>query len=181
MTLASPKIETAPAYDRVARGLHWSMALLIVVTFILGLVVDAFPKSWEHGIVETHKVIGITILALVLLRIFWRQGHRPAPSNELSPLVERASGLGHFGLYVLMFAVPAIGLGYAIMRGQGLDFGLFAIPPFAPPVDRALSRPVREIHEWAAYALIGLAAVHALAALWHHLVRKDGVLRRMLP
>ncbi|PTM38547.1 cytochrome b [Bosea sp. 124] len=174
-------LAAASVYDPVARLLHWSMALLIALAFAIGLIVDLLPKTWEHGIVETHKVIGLGLLALLGTRMAWRLGHRPPAPTDRSPLVARASGLGHASLYALMLAVPVIGLVYAVLRGQGLDLGLFSIPPITAAAARTVSRPVKEIHEWAAYALIGLAALHALVALWHHVVLKDGVLRRMLP
>lgn len=168
-------------YDAVARALHWSIAGLILVTFALGLTVDDFPRAWKHVVTETHKAIGLAILLLVLFRIVWRLAHPVAPAAELSPATRRASSLGHLGLYLLMLAVPAIGLAYSILRGQGFDFGVVSIPALMDAVARTVSRPVKEVHELAAYALVGLAALHALAALWHHLVLKDTVLRRMMP
>jgi cytochrome b561 len=161
--------------------LHWSMAALIVLAFGLGLLIDEFPKTWKYAMIEGHKVIGISILILLAARIVWRLGHRPPTSEELSPIIARAAQIGHFALYVLMFATPAIGLGYAVLRGQGFDFGLFAIPPLAAASPREITRPLRQFHEWAAYGLLGLALLHALVALWHHFVARDGVMRRMLP
>jgi cytochrome b561 len=166
-------------YDAVARSLHWLMALLIVATFVLGLVVDVFPKSWEYGIVLAHKDIGIAILILLAARLAWRLRHKPPHSSELSPLMAGLSGVAHVGLYLLMLAVPILGIAYAVQRGQSFDFGLFSVGPFIAD-SHAAARPVREIHELSSYALIGIAALHALAALWHHFIRKDGVLRRML-
>lgn len=168
-------------YHVVARALHWAMAVLILVVFGLGLVVDVFPRSFEPLIVETHKDLGVAILVLLALRLVWRLVRRPPPYREtLSPLVERVSGLGHLGLYALMLAVPVTGLLYLFWRGQGLDLGLFSIAsPFA--ADRPTARFFREIHEFVAYALISFSALHAAAALWHHFALKDSVLQRMLP
>ncbi len=167
-------------YDAVARGLHWLMAALILAVFGLGLLVDTFPRTWEHGIVETHKVLGVCILLLVILRFAWRLSHRPPAPEPVGRLMARAASLGHVGLYALMLAVPVIGLVYAVLRGQGIDFGLFAIAPLMAR-NRALGGVVGEAHEIAAYGLIALAGIHALAALWHHLIRKDATLLRMLP
>ena len=173
---------TRPAtYDPVARYLHWSMAALIVLAFVLGLTIDAFPAAWKQAAIETHKVIGLGLILLLAARLAWRLAHRPPPLEPASPLLTAAAHLGHVALYVLMLVVPVIGLVYAIKRGQGLDLGFFNIPPLAAPAPRAETRPIREWHEWAAYALIALAGLHALAALLHHAVKKDGTLRRMLP
>jgi len=168
-------------YDGVARALHWSMAGLILLAFALGLLVDVFPRSWEHPIVETHKAIGIAILLLLALRLAWRTTHRPPAPVESAAWLAAAARLGHALLYLLMIAAPLIGVAYAVMRGQGLDLGLFQIPPFAAAWPREATRPIREVHEWLAYGLVGFAALHALAALWHHVIRKDDTLRRMLP
>lgn len=168
-------------YHAVARALHWAMAGLIVAAFILGLVVDVFPRSFEPVIVETHKDIGVAILLLLAFRLLWRLVRKPPPyRTPLGALTEKLSGLGHLALYVMMVAVPVTGLLYLFWRGQGLNFGFLSIPsPFV--ADRPFARSLKEIHELAAYALIGFSAFHAAAALWHHFALKDGVLERMLP
>lgn len=169
-------------YDAVAQTLHWLMALLIIATFALGLLVDVFPHSWEYTVVAIPKALGFSILVLVFLRFVWRLGHRPPPLVNLGALIAGLSRLSHFALYVLMILVPLIGLVYSARSGYGVDFGVFTLPP--PPfieVDRAAARATREIHELAAYLLIGLAGFHGLAALWHHFIRKDDILLRMLP
>lgn len=180
MTLVT-SIESRSRYDGVARALHWSIAGLILATFALGLTVDDFPRTWKHAVTETHKGIGLAILLLVALRVVWRLTHPVAPAAELTPAIRRASSLGHLGLYLLMLAVPAIGLAYSILRGQSFDFGIVTVPAVMDAVARTVSRPVKQVHELAAYALVGLATLHALAALWHHFVLKDTVLRRMMP
>ena len=167
-------------YDNVARGFHWLMVALIVAAFGLALLVDTFPSSWEDQVVNAHKLIGVSILCLVVLRLAWRAGHRPPPAEPMGWLLERAAALGHALLYCLMVAVPLIGLAFAAWSGQGIDFGIFSIAPVMAE-NEVVARQIGEIHELAAYALVGLAGLHALVALWHHFVRKDDVLRRMLP
>ncbi|WP_298354797.1 cytochrome b [Rhodoblastus sp.] len=172
---------SAGRYDTVAIALHWSIALLILLAFALGLTVDDFPKAWEARVVNFHALIGVAILVLSIIRLFWRVGH-PAPELPVSvaPLARTAAKLGHAGLYVLMIVVPAIGIPTLLFRGRGLDFGFFQIAsPFART--REIFHPLTEAHEIASYALIALAVAHTLAALYHQYIRHDDILARMAP
>jgi cytochrome b561 len=174
-------ISASPArYGAVARLLHWLVALLIVFVFALGLSVDAFPHEWEDGIVLIHKDAGVAIVVLALLRLAWRQAVPPPAAVGEGTVAARLAFLGHVALYVLMVAVPVIGIALSVLRGQGFDFGLFSIPPLME-ANRPLARSVKEVHELAAWALVLLAGAHALVALFHHYVLKDGVLMRMMP
>jgi len=167
-------------YDRVAIGLHWTIALLIVAAFLLGLTVDDFPKSWDAAIVNTHVLLGLAVLALSVARLAWRLGHKPPPPlKSAGPLAETLAKLAHGLLYLLMLAVPLIGIPTLFYRGRGIDLGLFAIGPLLERTP-AIFRPLTEIHELSAYALLLLAGGHALAAIYHHVVLRDRTLRRML-
>jgi cytochrome b561 len=168
-------------FDSTAIALHWTTAALIVVAFTLGLTVDAFPKDWEHAVVNVHALLGTAVLVLSAVRIAWRLGHEPPPipREAAGPVMRRAAAVVHFLLYALMFLVPLIGIPTLLYRGRGLDFGLFQVPsPFARTPE--IFRPLTEAHELVAYALIGLAAAHMLAALYHHFIRRDEVLLQML-
>lgn len=166
-------------YHTVAILIHWSVALLIGLDFVLGLTVDNFPKSWTGTVINTHALTGLSVLGLTLVRLWWRVGHKPPDyPASVSPLLQRLSHLVQGALYVLMLAVPLIGIPTLLYRGRGLDFGLFKL---ASPVARTpdIFHPLTEVHELAAFALVGLAVGHILAALYHQLVRKDEIMRRM--
>ena len=166
-------------YHSVAIVIHWSVALLIGANFVLGLTVDNFPKGWTDVVINTHALAGLAVLGLTLVRLWWRVAHKPPDySDSISPLVRRLSHLVQRALLVLMLVVPLIGIPTLLYRGRGLDFGLFAFnSPFARTPD--IFHPLTEVHELAAFALIGLAVGHILAALYHHFVRKDEIMRRM--
>ncbi|WP_296712266.1 cytochrome b/b6 domain-containing protein [Rhodoblastus sp.] len=172
---------TSERYDSVAIALHWSIAALIGLAFVIGLTVDDFPKEMTGAVINVHALLGLTVLLLSLFRLVWRLGH-PAPDlpATMPPLARNVAKITHAGLYLLMVVVPIIGIPTLLWRGRGLDFGLFQIAsPFARTPE--IFRPLTEVHEIASFALIGLAAAHILAALYHQYIRRDAILTRMSP
>lgn len=168
-------------YDLVAIVLHWSIALLIVAAFLLGMTVDNFPKAWDQAVVNTHVLIGLAVLTLTLARIGWRIAHKPPPfPNAGNSEPGKMAKWVHLLLYSLMLVVPAIGMPTLLYRGRGVDFGLFGIPPLLPRTPE-LFRPLTELHEISAYALIILALGHVLAALYHQFILRDRLMLQMVP
>ena len=168
-------------YDRGAIFLHWAIALLIAAAFLLGLTVDDFPKAYKDAVVNAHSLLGLGVLLLTLVRIGWRFGHPPPPApKSMHAGMVRLSKLTHGLLYLLMLAVPLIGLPTLFYRGRGLDFGLFQVPAFLARTPD-IFRPLTEQHELAAYALVGLAAGHIAAALYHQWILRDALITRMMP
>ena len=104
-----------------------------------------------------------------------------APAASLTPLETRLSELTHWALYAIMVLIPLTGYVFSSLEGQHLDFfGLFtAASPMA--TDRTLSRPLEFLHKTGQYAIYAFVGLHVLAALYHHFVKRDGVLQRMLP
>jgi cytochrome b561 len=169
----------AVRYSSVAILIHWSVAALIVFSFLIGLTVDNFPKSWTSAVINTHALAGLSVLALTIFRLAWRLSHKPPEyPRDITPAVKRLSHLVQTILYILMIVVPVIGIPTLLYRGRGLDFGLFGISsPFERSPD--IFHPLTDVHELAAFALLGLAAGHMLAALYHQTVRKDAIMGRM--
>jgi cytochrome b561 len=134
--------------------------------------------SW-YGL---HKSIGATLIAAVFLRFIWRQLNAVPPLPEAMKWHERMGAhLGHFGLYGLMLALPMSGWLMSSAAGFTVSvFGWFTLPDLIA-ADKALSKTLAQVHELLAFAIIGLAAIHAGAALIHHFIKKDTVLKRMLP
>ena len=169
-------------YDSVARSLHWASALLVATAFVIGLAIDVPPKPWYPLWLNTHVLIGLSVLVLAIVRLGWRAGH-PAPPivAGTSARMGLAVKIGHAALYLAMIAVPLIGLAPLFTRGFGIGFGLFQIASPLAKQDRSLVHTATDIHQYAAYALIALAVGHVCAALYHHFVRRDEVLLRMMP
>jgi len=168
-------------YDHIAIWLHWSIALLIATAFLLGLTVDDFPRAYERAVVNTHSLMGLSVLLLTVARVGWRINHPPPPLPErLTGWMRSLSKLTHLLLYVLMLIVPLIGMPTLFYRGRGLDFGLFQLPAFLARTPE-IFRPLTELHEISAYALVALAAGHIAAALYHQWVLRDALITRMVP
>ncbi len=173
---------TAGRYTLIARVLHWTMALLVIAMIPAGFVLMSLPAGTvQDAAFNLHRSAGVLLLALVLVRIGWRLGHPPPPLPAALPAAQRAiAGVAHLGLYALLLAMPLIGWWATSAYGAPIVvFGLFELPPLVAQ-DRALSERLFALHGFAGIALALLIAAHAGAALHHHFVRRDGVLRRML-
>lgn len=173
-----------PAYAPIQKSLHWVIFLLVVGLYGMTYAEDLFPRGdpGRATLWFLHISFGLLLLGLVVARVAARVAFgAPALPRATSGLERGLAHAAHFVLYALLFAIPIVGVVLTWMRGGSLDFfGLFTIPaPFAP--DRETARSVKEVHELLANAIIVVMALHALAALWHHYVRRDDVLRRMLP
>ncbi len=170
-------META-TYTRVARGLHWSIGILVIGNLIGGLAHDVAPTV----IIPIHKSTGLLILALSLARLGWRLTHRPPAFPAAMPGWERTlAGTTHVIFYVLMIFIPLSGWIMASAGDRPLDFyGLFPVMKFDVIKESALWEVAHEGHELLAFAMIGLLLLHIGAALRHRIVLKDGVLARML-
>jgi cytochrome b561 len=169
-------------YDGVAISLHWATALLVVVQFALAETWDYFAKPTQDSMQALHMSFGALLTLVILARLVWRL----IPGHQVSSLeigwVRAASKGTHYLLYALLLAAVALGLAVQWSRGHPVSFfGLFDIPGPFGPFDRPVRRELKEIHNYVAWTIIIMAAIHALAALYHHYVLKDRVLVRMLP
>ena len=171
----------AVRYDRGAICFHWLMAVLIVVVGVLGLLHDSWPKGTQSFWINVHALLGLAVWALLMVRFWWRSTHAPPPlPPEAGELARRLSRPVHLLMYALLFVIPILGIVTFIWHGRAFDFGLFKVD-FGVRKDPAIFHPTEDIHGYLAYALFTVAGLHALAALWHHLVRRDGMLSRMWP
>lgn len=174
---------TENSYGSIAKAFHWLMALTIIFMLALGLYMDSLEMSQQKlNLYGLHKSIGALILIAVTLRLLWRQlniiPNLPDNMNKFERFGAHAS---HYLLYAFMFGMPLVGWLLSSAAGFPVSvFGWFTLPNLISP-DRELVKLFGEIHELGGIALIGLIALHALAALFHHFVKKDDVLRRMMP
>ena len=175
-------------YGAIPQALHWLTVFLVALAWGLGIFGDVLPKGGprEAGLF-VHISAGVAILALLVARVIWRLVDPPPPLEATEfgawtgKWLDPAARVAHYGLYVLLVAVPVVGIVLHFARGDALPlFGLAEIPsPWLK--DRAFARSVKEVHEVLAHALVILATMHAVAALIHHWIFRDRTLVRMLP
>jgi cytochrome b561 len=174
----------APArWGPVSQAFHWASALLLVAIGGIGLYMEGLPNAPDKiRIYALHKSLGLTLLAIVLLRLAWRWTRPgPAPVPGLPGWTRRAASGVHWGLYTLMLAVPVAGWAMNSAAGYPLQwFGLLNLPAIAPR-DEALAGLAGNAHELGFWVLVLLVVGHVFAALYHHLFLHDGTLSRMLP
>ena len=174
---------TPRRWGAIAQLFHWVIVLLIVAQFTLATLFDDLPAGAKKlTLLSRHKSIGITILILALLRVLWRSANlTPALPGTLKPYERSLARLTHVLLYVLLFAVPLSGWTMSSARGFPVSwFGLWQLPNLVPK-NKALYEFLLTTHGVLAWSLGIVATVHLVAALKHHFMLKDDVLRRMLP
>ncbi len=168
-------------YDGFTIALHWATALLVVVQFALAETWDWFAKPTQSSMQSLHVSFGVLLGAVIIVRLVWRL----IPGHQLSSLetgwVRTASKGTHYLLYTLLAAV--IALGFAVRWAQGHPVSFFGLDMAGPygRQDSAVRHQLLDLHNYVAWAIVIIATLHALAALYHHYVLKDRVLVRMLP
>jgi cytochrome b561 len=171
-------------FDPVTKVLHWATVLLLVGMFASiwgrGVVGENTPAG--ASLLTIHRSAGATLWLVAVGRLGWRLTFalRPSLPATLSPLQVRAAALTEGGLYVLLLMQPLTGLMQSLARGRPFQLFLFEAPQVMSR-NPSVGMLFHQLHELAAWLLLGLIALHVGAALLHGLVLKDGVLQTMLP
>ena len=167
-------------YDRATLFLHWLTAFIVAEQWIGAHLIDEFAKGFPRIAARSvHISFGLLLGVVLIARIFWRVSrgrHLPAADEGVLQVIAKAT---HYLLYLLLVAIVPAGVFLVWAQGDSY-FDLFTVPAFAGAT-RALRHNVGEIHGWLANAILIVAGIHALAALFHHFVMRDNVLRRMMP
>ena len=174
-------------YGSVAKTLHWLIALAIIALLVVGKYMHGLPNNDpdKFALYQLHKSFGISVLALSVVRVLWRLTNKVPPMPAAMPGWQKwAAHAGHLGLYALMIAIPLSGWAMVSASTLGIPtmlFGAVELPnlPIAP--DRETHELFEETHELLGNLMILLLIGHVLAALKHHFIDRDTVLRRMLP
>lgn len=176
---------TRSRYSDGAILFHWLIAVLILANLIGAFATEDWEGPARATAMGLHKATGFTILVLSLVRLGWRLAHRPPPFpatiGRLEALGARAT---HMLFYLLMIAIPMTGWLMISAAGERRPFhwyGVFDLPYLPVQGDKAIGGFSHDAHEWLGYALIGLLALHVLAALKHHFTDSPGFVFRMWP
>jgi cytochrome b561 len=170
-------------YSAVAQTFHWVTAILVLVAFIYG------PGGRETRVYSSaldadrqlHETLGLAVFAMVVLRLLWRLLDERPPAPSVPRWMEVTSKIVQGLLYVLMFALPITAITGAWLEGHPLTLlGNIQIGPYAGPAHDIGAR-IASLHGWLGDAIMWLAGAHAAAALFHHVVLRDGVLLSMVP
>ncbi|APQ11823.1 cytochrome B561 [Pseudomonas oryzihabitans] len=179
-----PTAFSVSRYARSARLLHWLMALLVILAYVLITNRGQFERGSleRQWVVLSHFWVGLLVLLLVLPRLWVRHRHPVPPiTPPLAASLEAVGRLTHYALYGFLLAQPLLGL-FTVWLTIGavkIPSSTWALPsPFA--VNPELAKSLKGVHVWLGQAFYWVIGLHVLAALWHHLIRRDDTLKRML-
>ena len=171
------------SWGRIDRSMHWLLALLIISQLVLGKIAEEAPRSpLKLELFIWHKSIGVSVLLLVVLRLFWRLVNSPPlPPVDIAAWEKKLARLGHIFLYLLMFTVPLSG--WWASDTTRIPFKIFWLIP-APdliPAHEQMHELAETVHGTLVWLFLALIVAHTAAALRHHFILHDRVLTRMLP
>ena len=183
MRAPSGSVSLGQHYDPVAQAFHWLVVALLVAQYSTELVLPyLLPKAAEDSLAAWHVSLGPTILLVMVLRLAWRLTHRPpSPPADLPPTLRLISRATHWLFYVVLIVLPL--LGWTAASAYGVTpylLGLIPLPALVAQ-SKPLAETVGSVHGALALALLALVALHVTGALYHAVVKQDGVMQRMLP
>lgn len=178
-----PLRNTRTHYGLVSQALHWAVVVLVVVQFVWAWRMDELSRGLAlYEVTVQHKSFGMTILGLMVLRVLWRLFNRPPPlPAHVTGWEHAAARFTHWLLYGLLFAMPLSGWIMSSAADYGAEwFGWVNVPDLVGP-NEDLQDVMEETHEILSWVLLGVIGLHVLAALRHHFLLRDRVLKGMLP
>ncbi len=176
--------ERIDGFRTPARIFHWATVVLVLLMIPAGLVMvqDGLDRTVQNALFIFHKNVGVLVLLLVLARLAYRLAVPPPPLPAGMPAWQhRVSGITHGLLYALLIAMPVAG--YVRVRAGGFPIeALDALGvPTLVPRSESLAELAKMLHWLGGFALAALIALHVGAALFHAIVKQDGVFSRMWP
>jgi cytochrome b561 len=169
-------------YSGVAKSLHWIVALCVIAIVPMGIMMGRLPDGdFKNNLFEFHKSLGALVLMLMTVRLIYRVVHGAPPEPRIPAFYRFAGNVTHWVLYALLFATPIVAwIGYNAFGVRVPFFGLFELPALIGK-NEALSDRLFAVHRFLGITTGIFMVMHIGAALFHYVIRKDGVLERMLP
>ena len=171
-----------PGYTLPARILHWLTAAIVLSMIPVGLVMANFDLGSKGDLLfDVHRSLGAIVLPIVLIRLVYRLTNPPPPlPADIIPVQQLAAHFTHWALYLLLIVQSFVGwVATSAYRAPIIVFWLFELPPIWP-VDKAFSEKAFLLHRLTGFTLIVIIGMHVGAALFHHFIRKDRVMMRMI-
>ncbi len=167
-------------YNGVAKLLHWSIAVLLILQLGIGeLMPDIHKDTRPDGLIAWHIMVGVLIVLLVAARVAWRIVRPPTGIESDRGWTRRLASAIHVVLYLLMIIVPILGWANASSRDWVVGLGPLHLPGLLPAGSR-FGHELGDIHGDLAIVLAGLIGLHVLAGLYHHFLRRDDTLLRIM-
>jgi cytochrome b561 len=170
-------------FDPAIRTLHWLTLSLVVTIFLLAFAIDyASSKEVAVALTQLHRSFGLTAWVVTVGRLVWRQFSRfPNWPSDMPPAMRLVAHWSEYALYAFLLAQPILGLLQTNARGEPVNLFFLGQLPALIDRDRTLARQLLAVHETVGLVFLGLIALHAAAALYHHFWRRDDTLEAMLP
>jgi cytochrome b561 len=171
----------APKYSPLTKVLHWSIAGLLGVQLVIGWTMpDIHKGTLPVGEIGWHVTVGVVLILLVAVRVVWRVARPPRRTDDERGWLARIAHATHALLYVLMVVVPVLGWANANSRDWAVGLASWLELPRIMPVGSTLGHELGDVHGALAVVLAILIGLHVAAGIYHHVVRRDDTLRRML-
>jgi cytochrome b561 len=171
-------------FDQTSIALHWITVLLMLVQFVSIWLRESIDHATGFAVtlLITHRTSGMLIWIVSLMRLIWRHkfAYLPPFPESMPKLQQKLAKANEYGLYALLLIQPITGLGRSLFRRAPFELFIWQVPALFAP-DDVLRHMFGKLHEYGANALLALIGLHAVAALFHRLVLRDGVMHRMLP
>ena len=170
-------------YDGVMKAMHWATLLLVAAAYaVIWSSSAAVTKEQSTVLVQVHRSLGVTVFVLTIFRLAWRSwAELPNLPADLPAIQIMAARATQYLLYALLLVQPILGMLHSIALGARIDLFFVIELPAIIGRDQVLSKTAISAHEIVANLMLFVVAVHAAAALFQHLVRRDGVMNAMLP
>lgn len=170
-------------FDRVIRFVHWLTLFLVAIIFALAFSINFASSNAEAiALTQLHRSFGVTVWVVTLGRLLWRQfSHFPNWPVDMPLAMRVVAQCSEFALYALLLIQPILGLLQTNAHGDRVNLFFLGQLPALIGKDRLLAKQLLQLHEMVGLFLLGLIALHAVAALYHHFWRRDDTLLAMLP